>query len=143
MILKIITVALLATFEIYVAIGTGLGFGLSPHIICLATLTGGIAGVFAIAFLGDKIKLFLSRFKKEKAIKPPTFKDKILLKLREKYGIFGIGFIGSFIMGAPISIGIGVGLGIPSKALVKWSLIAVIIRCVAFSYFFNYLKTLF
>ncbi len=143
MIYKILTVILLSTFEVYAAIATGLVSGLSPHIVCLSTLTGGIAGVFIVAFLGDKIKAFFQKNKKEKEIKAPTLKDKILLKLRDKYGIFGIGFIGTFLLGAPISIGLGVGLGIPAKTLVKWSLIAVIIRCVAFSYFFNYLSKLF
>ncbi|MBK7040617.1 MAG: hypothetical protein IPH46_09125 [Bacteroidetes bacterium] len=33
-----------------------MAFKLSPHVICLATLVGGISGVFIAAFLGDELK---------------------------------------------------------------------------------------
>jgi hypothetical protein len=56
MIYKILTVTFLSSFEIYVAIASGMAFKLSPHVICLATLVGGISGVFIAAFLGDRIK---------------------------------------------------------------------------------------
>jgi membrane protein YqaA with SNARE-associated domain len=144
MIYKILTVVLLSTFEIYAAIGTGLlAFNLSPHIVCLASLTGGIIGVFVAAFLGEKIKHFIAKYKKPKPPKAPTGKQKMMIALWKKYGEFGVGFIGTFFMGAPISIGIGIGFGVTAKRLIKWCLIAVIIRCIVFSYFFNYLKELF
>ena len=41
MLYKILTVAGLATFEIYAAIPTGFAFGLSPWIIFAASLIGG------------------------------------------------------------------------------------------------------
>jgi hypothetical protein len=49
---KILTVAGLASFEIYAAIPAGFALGLSPWIIFWASLAGGVAGVFAAAFLG-------------------------------------------------------------------------------------------
>lgn len=141
MFIKIITVALLASFEIYVAITTGiLAFNLSPHIVCAATLVGGISGVFIAAFLGDKIKALIAKFRKPKP-KKESSKDKMLRKLWDKYGVFGVGFIGTFVFGAPISIGIGYGFGVHPKKLINWCLLAVVIRCVAFSYFFDYLKS--
>jgi hypothetical protein len=66
MIYKILTVAGLATFEIYAAIPAGFAFGLSPIVIFLASLAGGLLGVFAAAFLGDKIKLVVHSFRKIK-----------------------------------------------------------------------------
>jgi hypothetical protein len=56
MVLKILTVAGLATFEIYAAIPAGFAFGLSPWAIFFASVTGGLIGVFVAAFLGDKIR---------------------------------------------------------------------------------------
>ncbi len=146
MIYQVLTVVLLSSFEIYVAIASGLAFKLSPHIICLATLTGGIAGVFIAAFLGDRIKAFIASFRKpqtETAPKKNGAKEKLLLKLWHQYGVFGIGFIGTFLLGAPASIGIGYGFGVQARQLVKLCLIAVVIRCIAYSYFFDYLKNLF
>src|SRR5690349_3850026 len=61
MLLKILTVAGLATFEIYAAIPTGFALGLPSWIIFLASVTGGLTGAFVAAFLGDKISSFFNR----------------------------------------------------------------------------------
>lgn len=143
---QIFTVVLLSSFEIYVAIASGMAFKLSPHVICIATLAGGISGVFIAAFLGDRIKAFITKFRKPVVIdenKKASAKEKLLLKLWHKYGVFGIGFIGTFLLGAPASIGIGYGFGVKARQLVNLCLLAVVIRCVTYSYFFDYLKNLF
>ena len=142
MIYKILTVTFLSSFEIYVAIASGMAFKLSPHVICLATLVGGISGVFIAAFLGDRIKSFFNRYRKPKT-KTDSTKEKLMLKLWNKYGVFGIGFVGTFLLGAPASIGIGYGFGVHPVQLVRLCLLAVIIRCVVYSYFFDYIKNLF
>ena len=69
MIYKILTVAGLATFEIYAAIPAGFAFGLSPIVIFLASLVGGLLGVFVAAYLGDKIKSLVNQFRKNKVEK--------------------------------------------------------------------------
>lgn len=140
---KILTVILLSSFEIYVSIATGIAFKLSPHIICISTLIGGISGVFVAAFLGNQIRTFIAKYRKPKPPKLASNKDKVMQKLWAKYGVFGVGFIGTFILGAPASIGIGYGFGVQPKVLVNWCLLAVCIRCVAYSYFFDYLVNLF
>ena len=66
MIYKIGTVAGLATFEIYAAIPAGFAFGLSPIVIFLASIVGGLLGVFVAAYLGDKIKSLVKQFRKNK-----------------------------------------------------------------------------
>lgn len=146
MLYKILTIVLLSSFEIYVAIATGMAFKLSPHVICISTLAGGISGVFIAAFLGDKIKAFIARYRKPRDTekqKKDSAKEKLLLKLWHKYGVFGIGFIGTFLLGAPASIGIGYGFGVQAKQLVRLCLTAVVIRCVVYSYFFDFMKNLF
>jgi membrane protein YqaA with SNARE-associated domain len=140
---KIITVAAIASVEIYAAIGVGMLAELSPHIIFAATLVGGIIGVFTVVYLGERIKAFIAKFKKPKPPKENTGKDKLIRKLWDKYGIFGVGFIGTFLMGAPISIGLGISFGVDAKKLMRWCLLAVAIRCFVFSYFFNFIKKLF
>ena len=57
MFLEFLTVAALASFEIYAAIPAGYVFGLSPWLILLASITGGLAGVFVAAFLGDSARI--------------------------------------------------------------------------------------
>ena len=93
MLLKILTVAGLATVEIYAAIPAGFVFGLSPWTIFFASITGGLVGIFVAAFLGDKIRSFFHKKKptKEAAEK----KHPAILKLWNKYGIIGLGFLGT------------------------------------------------
>lgn len=130
MFLKILTVAGLATFEIYVAIPTGFAFGLSPWTIFLASVTGGLAGVFVSAFLGDKIRAFFHKSKPAKEEKP---KHPMVYRLWNKYGIIGLGFLGTLSVGAPISIGVGVSLNANLKKLITWCCIGVLTRCVIFT----------
>ncbi len=130
MVLKILTVAGLATFEIYVAIPTGFAFGLSPWIIFFASITGGIAGVFVAAFLGDKIRslIYKNKLPKEKKNTHP-----MVHRLWNKYGIIGLGFLGTVSVGAPISIAVGVGLNANLGKLLTWCCIGVLTRCIAFT----------
>ncbi len=131
MFLKVLTVAGLATFEIYAAIPAGFAFGLSPWTIFFASVTGGLVGVFVAAFLGDKIRALFHKKKPSKATAEK--KHPVILRIWNKYGIIGLGFLGTFAVGAPVSIAIGVGLNANTKKLVTWCCIGVITRCVVFT----------
>ncbi len=130
MTLKILTVAGLATFEIYAAIPAGFAFGLPAWVIFLASLIGGLTGVFVATFLGDKIKKVLARYRKPKPEKPKTG---LIYTIWEKYGIIGLGFVGTMTVGAPVSIGVGVGFNVPLQKLLVWCCLGVITRCALFT----------
>ena len=132
MIYKILTVIGLATFEIYAAIPAGFAFKLNPISIFLYSVLGGLIGVFVAAYLGDIIKKWISTFKKnkvEKVAKEPGF----VLKIWQKYGVIGLGLLGTMTLGAPISIGIGVGFNVPTNKMVFWCSLGVILRCALFT----------
>jgi membrane protein YqaA with SNARE-associated domain len=132
MLYKILTVAALATFEIYAAIPAGFAFGLSPWVIFFASLAGGIAGVFAATFLGERIEKLISRFRKPKTVIKVN-KPTLAHKLWEKYGIIGLGFLGTFTVGAPVSIAVGVGFNVNMHKLASWCCIGVLARCAVFT----------
>ncbi len=132
MIGKVLTVAGLASFEIYAAIPAGFAFGLSPYTIFAATVAGGLAGVFVAAFLGDRIRKLFARKKKQKQ-KEKTEKPGLGHRIWEKYGIIGLGFFGTMTVGAPASIGVGVGLNASLRKLITWCCIGVITRCLLFT----------
>lgn len=130
MLLEILTVAALASFEIYAAIPTGFAFDLSPWIIFFSTMAGGLAGVFITAFLGDKIRKLFTKKKSSKEEKPKAgFAHRIWLK----YGIIGLGLVGTMTVGAPASIAVGVGFNAPLRKLITWCCIGVITRCGLFT----------
>ncbi len=128
--LEIITVAGLATFEVYAAIPAGFAFGLHPGTIFTASTIGGLVGVFVAAFLGDKIRAFFNRNKTPKEEKPKTG---LVYRIWNKYGIIGLGFLGTLTVGAPISLAVGVGFNAPLKKLVTWCCVGVLVRCAIFT----------
>ena len=131
MIFKILTIIGLATFEVYAAIPAGFAFKLSPIVIFLASTTGGLLGVFAAAYLGGMIQRMVSKYRKEKKEEKP--KSKFVLKIWDKYGLIGLGVIGTMTVGGPISIGVGVGFNVPLNKLVFWCCMGVIARCALFT----------
>ncbi len=128
--LKILTVAGLASFEIYAAIPAGFAFGLSPVTIGFASIIGGLAGVFVTAFLGDKIRHLFSKYKKKNEVKPKTG---LVYRIWNKYGIIGLGFFGTMAVGAPASIAVGIAMNASLKKLLTWCCIGVITRCIIFT----------
>ncbi|NCT93731.1 MAG: hypothetical protein GXC72_04860 [Chitinophagaceae bacterium] len=140
MTLKILTVAGLATFEIYAAIPAGFAFGLPAWLIFLSSLIGGLAGVFVATFLGEKIRTFFARYRKPKPEKPKTG---LIYTIWEKYGIIGLGFFGTMTVGAPVSIGVGVGFNVPVQKLLMWCCIGVFTRCALFTTIGHYGMKLF
>ncbi len=130
MVYKILTVAGLATFEIYAAIPAGFAFKLSPFVIFLASAIGGLVGVFVAAYLGDIIKTWINKFRKPK---PAKSEPGFVLKIWEKYGVIGLGLLGTMSVGAPISIGVGVGFNVPTNKMVFWCCLGVLIRCALFT----------
>jgi membrane protein YqaA with SNARE-associated domain len=127
---KVLTVAALASFEIYAAIPAGFAFNLSPLTILAATILGGLAGVFVAAFLGDRIRHLFTRHKKKGEEKPKTG---LAHRLWDKYGIIGLGFIGTMTVGAPASLAVGLSMGASTKKLVTWCCLGVIARCTLFT----------
>ncbi len=130
MLYKILTVAGLATFEIYAAIPAGFAFKLSPFVIFLSSAIGGLVGVFVAAYLGDIIKKWINKFRKPK---PAKSEPGFVLKIWEKYGVIGLGLLGTITVGAPISIGVGVGFNVPTNKMVFWCSMGVLIRCALFT----------
>ncbi|MEO6547386.1 MAG: small multi-drug export protein [Ferruginibacter sp.] len=130
MLIKILTVAALATFEIYAAIPTGFALGLSPWIIFIASVTGGIIGAFVATFLSDKIRNF---FFKNRPVKEKKDTHPMLHRIWNKYGIIGLGLLGSFLVGAPISIALGAGLNANLKKLLAWCCVGITTRCIVFT----------
>jgi membrane protein YqaA with SNARE-associated domain len=132
MIFKILTIIGLATFEVYAAIPAGFAFQLSPLVIFLSSTTGGLIGVVVAAYLGSLIQRFFAKYRKTPKEEKP--KSGFILRVWEKYGLVGLGVIGTMTVGGPISIGVGVGFNVPINKLVFYCCIGVIARCAIFTF---------
>jgi len=132
MTLRILTVAGLATFEVYAAIPAGFAFELPSLVIGVASTIGGLIGVFAAAYLGNQVKKLINKYKKKKEV-PEKPRTGLIIRIWEKYGVIGLGFLGTLTVGAPISIGVGVGFNVPVNKMVLWCSLGVIVRCALFT----------
>ncbi|MFN8251401.1 MAG: hypothetical protein U0V75_05910 [Ferruginibacter sp.] len=141
MLIEILTVTAMSSFETYAALAAAHAFGMDTWLILVCTISGGIAGVFGAAYLGERIEKFIQKnFRKNKSPKPKTG---LIYKVWYKYGLYGLGFFGTFLFGAPAAIGVGVGFNADMKKLVPVCLFTVVVRCVAFTFFSDYIKGLF
>ncbi len=131
MILEMLMVAGLASFEVYAAIPAGLALQLSPWAIFAASVAGGFAGVFLVAFLGERLQSIIPGKKKEPKEEKP--KTGLIYRIWNRYGVIGLGFLGTITLGAPISIAVGVACKAPLRALVIWCCAGVIARCALFT----------
>jgi len=133
MFFKFFTVAALASFEVYAAIPAGLAFELSFLAIFLSTTTGGLTGVVIAAFLGDRIRRLIAKYRKPKEVVEQKPKSGLIYRIWKKYGIIGLGLLGTITVGAPISIAVGVGFKAPLKLLIIWCCVGVVARCAIFT----------
>lgn len=132
MFLKVLTVVGLATFEVYAAIPAGFAFQLLPIVIFMASTLGGLIGVFVTAYLGKQLNKIRAKFSKEKTGKKKV-QPGFILKIWEKYGVIGLGFVGTMTVGAPISLSIGIGFNVPVHKMVIWCCLGVVTRCTLFT----------
>ena len=130
MLFKFLTVAALATFEIYAAIPAGFAFNLPPLLIFVASVVGGLAGMALSALLGERVKRFVARYKKAKEEKPKTG---LAYRIWHKWGTIGLGLLGTIAVGAPASIAVGLGFNASLKKLLTWCCIGVVTRSVLFT----------
>jgi membrane protein YqaA with SNARE-associated domain len=130
MLLKVITVMALASFEIYAAIPAGFAFHLSPLTIFLSSVTGSLLGLLITALLGDRVRQFFSKKKDSKESKP---QKGLIYKIWHKYGVIGLGVLGTLTVGAPASVAVGIGLNGSVRRLMIWCSIGIISRCLLFT----------
>jgi membrane protein YqaA with SNARE-associated domain len=130
MLLKVMTVIGLASFEIYAAIPAGFAFNLPPLTIFLSSVFGSLIGLFIAAFLGDRLKQLFSKKKNQKEVKP---KKGLVHKIWHKYGVIGVGLLGTMTVGAPASVAVGIGLNGSVRKLIMWCSVGIISRCLLFT----------
>jgi membrane protein YqaA with SNARE-associated domain len=137
---KFLAVAGLATFEGYAAIITGFAMQMSPWSIALASIVGGLIGAFVAAFLGERIRLWISRYRKPKKAKEKTG---LVYRIWEKYGLIGLGLLGTMTVGVPISMAVGVGFNVSLRQLLFWCCLGVLLRSVLITFLGHTLLHLF
>ena len=109
---------------VWKAIPAGLALGCNAFTIMLMTAAGALIAIVIIYLLGSKVKAWiLKRLKKGKSEK----KKGRLNRLFEKYGIPGMGILGTLLLGPNMTMAMGMIIVKNEKALLLWTGLGIII----------------
>lgn len=117
MVLKLLTVLGLGALELWAAIPAGLALRLHAVAVLLAAAIGQIAGVLVIVLVGQPVRTWLMRNRSNKEGKERHGR---LLRIWERYGTAGLGFLSPLLVGAPIGTALGLALGASPGRLLVW-----------------------
>jgi membrane protein DedA with SNARE-associated domain len=95
------------------------------------TILGATLGILIIMIIGSKIKDYLSRWMKDSSMEK---KENRLLRLFNKYGVHGLGILGTLIIGPNMTMALGLTIVYNPKLLFLWTSIGIIIWTTALTY---------
>jgi len=113
---------------IWKAVPVGVAFKMGPLGIWLSTSGGAALAVLILYFFGKKIREYIVRKRKNTKNKK---KEARASKLLEKYGVFGLGFLGTLLMGPNMTIILGLIIVESHKKLLIWTLAGILIWSLA------------
>ena len=118
----------------------GLALGCSSLTIILMTALGALVAITIIYFFGSKVKAWIiKRLSKGKSEK----KKGKLNRLFEKYGIPGMGILGTLLLGPNMTMAMGMIIVKNEKALLMWTALGIVIWTIVLTLIGNYSIELF
>ncbi|MFB4210558.1 small multi-drug export protein [Shouchella sp. JSM 1781072] len=100
--------------------------------VVIVAIIGNTLGVIGIVLLGEKIRALILRRKKDTEENKPNRRKEKTQKYLEKYGMPGVGIIGSFLLSSHLSAATAVALGVPKGLAIFWTVIGVLIWATVF-----------
>jgi len=120
-----------AMLGIWKAIPLGLAFNANPILIWLTTVAGASFSVFVLYFFGKQIREYIIKKRENKTNKGKEARAKQLL---DKYGMFGLGFIGTFLMGPQMTIILGLIIVKSDTKLLYWTICGIFVWSFVITY---------
>jgi len=118
---KFITVMGLGFIELWAAIPAGTALKLHPFLNGLAAGLGAILGTVLAILLGDRLRNWLHKGKKERQ------NNSRIYRIWQKYGVIGLGLSSPLLAGASLCAVIGISLGASPKRLIFWMSIGIVV----------------
>jgi membrane protein DedA with SNARE-associated domain len=116
---------------IWKSIPVGLVMKVHPLWICLMTILGATLGILIIMLIGEKIKNYLAKWLKSSSMEK---KENRLLRLFNRYGVHGMGILGTLIIGPNMTMALGLTIVYNPKVLFLWTSIGIIIWTATLTY---------
>ncbi|NLG67468.1 MAG: hypothetical protein GX536_07140 [Actinobacteria bacterium] len=104
----------LGAVQLPAAIVLGVALGLPAWMAAVAAGGGALGGLVVVVLVGDRVRLWVLRVLRAG---PGSSADTRLRKLWERYGAWGVGVVGSLLVGVPVAAAVGVALGVSRTQL--------------------------
>lgn len=104
---------------IWKGVPVGLACHLNPFFTWLLTAGGAVLSVLILYFFGERIRKSIQTRRKKRLMVGKETRAKHLF---QKYGMAGLGFLGTMLMGPNMTIIIGMALVKSSNKLLYWTL---------------------
>jgi len=128
---QLILIFLTGMLGIWKAVPLGLAFSINPVLIWLLTSAGASFSVFILYFFGKQIREYIIKKRESITNKGKEARAKQLL---EKYGVFGLGFIGTLLMGPQMIIILGLIIVKSPTKLLYWTLSGIFVWSLVLTY---------
>ncbi|MFI8714279.1 small multi-drug export protein [Brevibacillus brevis] len=109
-------------FELWAAIPVGFMLQLPPVLIGIFSAVGAIISAGAVIFVGGSLRNWLL-----KRVENRSKRQGRIWQIWDKYGVVGLGLTSPLLTGAPLGAAIGISLGAPTKKLMLWMSVGIII----------------
>ena len=124
---QILLVFGIGTVEIWAAIPTGLALGLDPYVTCAASILGGIAGIFIIALVGERLRNWILRKWGKKSM---SNGKSLLNRIWRRWGLIGLGLSAPLHIGAPASTAVAIAIGTKPRRAILWLSLGLTLWCI-------------
>lgn len=99
------------------------------------TLIGGIIGIVLFTQIGSRFEKWLVR-RFPKRFKRFSFKNRMLVKLRRNWGVWGIAFLTPMVLGIPVGVGLALALTTSKTKIIKSMIVSIVIWSMLLMVFF-------
>jgi hypothetical protein len=127
LLIKFFSVFALASVEFWAAVPLGLAMKLDPLLTGLATASGAVLGVVIVITLGSRVRDWMLKKKKVEQTTGGEQKERLIIRIWNKYGVAGLGLLGPLLVGAPLGAAIGVSLGAATSRLLFWMTMGILL----------------
>ncbi|WP_054703757.1 small multi-drug export protein [Bacillus sp. JCM 19041] len=126
--------AMIPLVEYLLAVPVGVILMDQPVIpVVIVAIVGNTIGVILLVLLGAKIRSWLVNRRKRQGLPEKENKRQERTKrYLEKYGMPGVGILGSFLLSSHLSAATAVALGVSKGYAIFWTVIGVVIWSIAF-----------
>ncbi|MFS0557309.1 small multi-drug export protein [Brevibacillus sp. 179-C9.3 HS] len=116
------SVTISGMLELWAAIPVGFMLKLPPVLIGIFSAVGAIISAGVIIFVGGSLRNWLL-----KRVEKRSKRQGRMWQIWDKYGVIGLGLASPLLTGAPLGAAIGISLGAPTKKLMFWMTVGIII----------------